>query len=352
MLLQDTLSDRAESAPAGAGLLARVHTRSRLIRRRRRVGAAGAGVAAVLLGVAGVPVVNGLLPGDGSGERFGDRAATKPVGSGDPATPAPERSDTTPSPPPPFNAVLGPPAFTMPKVPFTAPTAVIDGLVPAVPLFAGKPMIMHVPNGDRKGDPLLVLYIDPDPTTDPVQGDSTTVQVRGVSGKLVKITGQAQAETTLTWTESDGTPMMISAQNIPDDKVIGYANGLKRTESTVIAPFSFKELPQGLEVDNVSASDMVFKMPGQPSGGGFQYKLGFFLNADGGQDAASWPLKVGGRKAMVAPQEDGGKMLMISQPNGYVLSVQVPVNLKISDADLFRMAEGVTINGGARAGRG
>ena len=44
MLLRDTLSDRAEAAPTGAGLLARVHTRSRLIRRRRRVGAVGQGV--------------------------------------------------------------------------------------------------------------------------------------------------------------------------------------------------------------------------------------------------------------------------------------------------------------------
>ena len=50
-------------------------------------------------------------------------------------------------------------------------------------------------------------------------------------------------------------------------------------------------------------------------------------------DAASWPLNLDGRKAQVVPQDDGGRILMVAQPNGYVLAVQVPVNLKISDAD-------------------
>jgi hypothetical protein len=352
MLLRDTLSDRAETAPEGVGLLTRVHTRSRLIRRRRRVGVAGAGVAAVLLGVAGVPVATGLLPGDGGGpgENAGGPVATRPAGS---EAPEPSHSDGTPSPPPATTAVLGSPTFTLPKVPFTAPTGVIDGLAPAMPMFDGKPMIMHSPDGDSNGKPLLSLYIGGNVDDFVTRGQDTTVQVRGVAGKLGKPTDQAHPGTILTWTEPDGTPMVIVAGNIPDEKVIAYANGLKRTDSTVTAPFSFKYLPQGVELDTVNGSDMVFRMPGQASStGDFMYKLAFILNADGGQDAASWPLTVGGRKAQIAPQEDGGKMLMVAQPNGYVLAVQVPVNLKISDADLFRMAEGVTVNPGAKGGRG
>jgi hypothetical protein len=120
----------------------------------------------------------------------------------------------------------------------------------------------------------------------------------------------------------------------------------------VEAPFSFTLLPQGMELDNVGPSDMVFKVPGQASSADFVGKLGFFLNADGGQDAASWPLQVGGRKARFSPQDDGGRLLMVSQPNGYVLQVQVPANLLISDGDIERMAAGVTVGTGAKAGRG
>ncbi|GAA0910554.1 hypothetical protein GCM10009558_098710 [Virgisporangium aurantiacum] len=249
--------------------------------------------------------------------------------------------------------MLGPPTFTVPKVPFTAPTGVIDGLAPAAPLFDGKPMIMHSPDGDSNGKPMLTLYIGSDPGDFVTAGQDATVQVRGVSGKLGKPTDRAHPGTILTWTEPDGTSMVIVAGNIPDEKVIAYANGLTRVESTVTAPFSFKELPQGVELDTVNASDMIFRLPGQASSpGDFQYKLGFILNADGGGESASWPLTIDGRKAQLVPQDDGGTMLMIAQPNGYVLAIQVPVNLKISDADLFRMAEGVTVNPGAKGSRG
>jgi hypothetical protein len=340
MLLRDTLSDHAESAPTGAGLLTRVHTRSRLIRRRRRVGTAGAGVAAVLLGVAGVPA--------------GGPVATKPAGSDTtPPSPEPSRPDGTRTPPPPTTAVLGPPTFTVPKVPFTAPTGVIDGLSPALYTFDGKPMISHGPDGNGDGKPLLMLYIGQDPANFVTAGQDTTVPVRGVSGKLGKPTDKTHPGAILTWTEPDGTSMVIVSGNIPDEKVIAYANGLRRVESTVTAPFSFKKLPQGVELDTVTASDMIFRMPGQASSpGDFQYKLGFLLNADGGGDSASWPLNIDGRKAQLVPQDDGGTMLMIAQPNGYVLAIQVPVNLKISEVDLFTMAKGVTVNQSARGGRG
>ena len=352
MLLRDTLSDRAETAPAGAGLLTRVHTRSRLIRRRRRVGTAGAGVAAVLLGVAGVPVVTGLLPGDGPGERAGSPVATKPVGTDTaPPSPEPSRPDGTQTPPPPTTAVLGPPTFTVPKVPFTAPTGVIDGS--PMYIFDGKPIISHGPEGNSDDLPWLMLYIGSDPTNFVTRGQDTTVQVRGVSGKLGKPTDQSHPGAILTWAEPDGTSMVIVARNTPDEKVIAYANGLTRVDSTVNAPFSFKKLPQGVELDTVSAGDMVFRLPGQASSpGNFQYKLGFLLNADGGGESASWPLTIDGRKAQLVPQVDGGTMLMIAQPNGYVLAIQVPVNLRISEADLFTMAKGVTVNPGARGGRG
>jgi hypothetical protein len=356
MLLRDTLTDRAEAAPNGSGLLTRVHTRSRLLRRRRRVGAAGAGIAAVLLGVAGVPVVTGLLPDGGGGEGVGGPAATKPAGTPDSTTgraqEAPPSGAPTSPPPAPFTAVLGPPDLTLPAVPFTPPTGVVEGLAPPVAQYNGKPMIMHSHTGESDGKPLLILFIDATPDGF-AQGTATPVTVRGVSGTLTRPVDRAHPGTILSWTEPDGTRMVISAGNIPDDKVIAYANGLVRKALPVLTPFSFTLLPKGLTLDNVSSADMFFKMPGQASSEDFTYKLGFSLNADGGGEAVDWKLKVGGRRATMSLQDDGGgRILMILQASGYVLAVQVPANLTISDEDLFRMAEGVTVNASARPGRG
>lgn len=346
MLVRDTLSDHAEAAPNGAGLLARVHTRSRLIRRRRRVGAAGAGVTAVLLGVAGVPVVSGLLPGDGGGgESVGAPTANTSTSTSTRA------SASAPASAPAFTAVLGPPRITLPVVPFTPPTGVVDGLAPGVAMFDGRPMIMHSPEGDSDGKPMLMLYIGGAPESG-VEGTSAPVKVRGVDGQLFKPADRAHPGTQLTWTEPDGTTMLITAANITDEQVIAYANGLRKADLPVVAPFSFTLLPQGMTVDNVGPGDMMFTVPGQASTADFVGKLGFLLNADGGQDAASWPLLVGGRRAQFSPQDDGSRVLMVSQPNGYVLQVQVPANLTISDDDIKRMAAGVTVNAGAKAGRG
>ncbi len=348
MLLRDTLTDRADTAPNGAGLLTRVHTRSRLIRRRRRVGAAGAGVAAVLLGVAAVPVAQGLLPGAGGApENFGGPAATRPVG-----TPEPSVSGAPAGPPAAVTAVLGAPDFTVPKVPFTAPTGVIEGLAPAVGLYSGHAMIMHSATGDdADSKPFLMLYIDATMSTEGIPGQQSAVRVRGVDGTVFTPTDQGPGPYVF-WTETDGTPMYIVGRNIPVEKLVAYANGLTRGDTPVPVPFAFTLLPKGLELDNVDAGGMVFKVAGQPSSADFTYKLGFLLNADGGGDTSSWPLRVGGRKAQWSPQDDGSRMLMISQPNGHVLSIQVPVNIKISDDDVLRVAAGVTVNGSAKAGRG
>jgi hypothetical protein len=351
MLVRDTLTDRADAAPNGAGLLARVHTRSRLFRRRRRVGAAGAGVAAVLLGVAGVPVVSGLLPGDGGGvpESVGGPAASLPSGSKSFGTD--RASDAPTSPPPAFTVVLGPPRITLPTVPFTPPTGVVDGLAPAVAMFDGRPMIMHSPEGGSDGKPMLMLYIGATSEAG-LEGTTVPVKIRGVDGTLLKPTSRSHPGVQLTWTEPDGTAMLITAGNITDDQVVAYANGLRKADLPVLAPFSFTLLPEGMELDNVGPSDMLFKVPGQPSSADFGGKLGFLLNAEGGQDAASWPLLVGGRRAQFSPQDDGGRVLQVSQPNGYVLQIQVPANLTISDDDIKRMAAGVTVNSGAKGGRG
>jgi hypothetical protein len=215
---------------------------------------------------------------------------------------------------------------------------------------------MHSPEGDANGKPILTLYINATSgNADGVPGEKTPVQVRGVAGTVFTPTDRAHPGLELSWTEPDGTPMYITAANIPQERVVAYANGLTKADLPIAVPFSFTLLPQGLELDNVGPSNMVFKVPGQPSSADFMYKLGFFLNADGGDDAASWPLTVGPNKAQFAPQDDNSRVLQVyvlSEPTSYVIQIQVPENIKLADDDLIRMAAGITVNPSAKAGRG
>jgi hypothetical protein len=96
---------------------------------------------------------------------------------------------------------------------------------------------------------------------------------------------------------------------------------------------------------------MVFRLPGQQAGGSWVDRLAILLNADGGDGAQNWPLRVGDRPAQIVAQ-DGGRSLMVLQESGNILVIQVPPNLQISDEDLLRMAAGIRVTAKAQAGRG
>jgi hypothetical protein len=357
MLLQDTLRDHAQAAPTGAGLLTRVHTRSRLIRRRRRVGAAGAGVAAVLLGAAGAPAVLDLSgPGGGGGAGPAAPAPGAPTVQAPSktfaGTPDPSRSDAAPKPQPTVEVRLVTAKVTVPAFPFTPPTGVIPGLGPGRAMFDGSPHLYHPPSGENA--PQLSMYVSarferlpPEPST-----IVESVQVRGTTGELRTITeGGTPIQRLLSFTLPDGTWMSVTTSNVTVEQLIAYLDGLTPGPVPVEAPFTFTVLPGGLDVDNVSPSDMVFRIPGQQPGGGFEGKLAVMLNADGNDDSASWPLTVKGQPAKIQPQ-DGGRSLYILQPSGSAVVVQVPANIVMNDADLLKLGAGITVTSAAQSARG
>jgi len=354
MLVRDTLRDRAEVAPTATGLLTRVRTRSRLIRRRRRVGVAGAGAAAVVLAAAAVPAavnVTGRGTG-GPGGGFGGPAASGP------ATPsaAPDRSTPSGAPPvsvAPLPARLAAPEYRLPTFPYTPGSAAGLGKVQA--WVDGEVFLMHAAEGS--GAPSVQVYTRAaEPTFDQtpdqgVQVDSATTPVRGVMGTLRTESMTGFVIRSLYWREPSGVWIWVRANDMEPAAMVAYAEGLRPGPMQVQAPMTFDLLPQGLVLDNVGPSDMVFRMPGQPTGGSWENKLGFVLNADGGDDAASWPLRVNGQPAKIHLQ-DQERSAWVLQKNGTILVIQVPQALVISDEDLLRLAAGVHVNATAQAGRG
>jgi hypothetical protein len=354
MLLRDTLRDRAEVAPTGTGLLTRVHTRSRLIRRRRRVGVAGAGAAAVVLAAAAVPAAVAVIgrDADAPGGGFGGPAASGPAASAPVSERAPSAAPTVSVAPVP--ARLAAPEYRLPVFPFTPGSAA--GLGKAQAWVDGEVFLMHSPATDSPGSPSLQVYTGAaEPTFDqtPAQGvqvESGPMRVRGVMGTLRTESMTGFVVRSLYWRES-GAWIWVRANDMEPAAIVAYAEGLRPGSVQVQAPMTFDLLPQGLVLDNVGPSDMVFRLPGQPTGGSWENKLGFVLNADGGDDAASWPLRVNGQPAKIHLQ-DQERSAWVLLKNGTILVIQVPQALVISDEDLLRLAAGVHVSATAQAGRG
>jgi hypothetical protein len=358
MLLRDTLRDRAEVAPAATSLLTRVRTRSRLLRRRRRAGVAGAGAAAVVLAAATVPVAvewagrDGGAPSGFGGPATSGSATREPVQSG-PASGGPAPSRPTPPSVAPLVATLGPPQYTLPAFPFTP--GPMPGLTKPVAGLDGDVYLMHSP--DSPDAPSVQVFtgatgprfVEGEPG---LQAESTPIEVRGVTGTLrTESAGPDFVSRTLYWREASGAWIWVRATNMTPTAMLAYANSLQPGPVQIRAPFTFDLLPQGLALDNVGPSDMVFRQPGQPAGGTWESKLGFLLNADGGGDAASWPLRARGQPAKIHVQ-DQERSAWVLQPNGTILVIQVPQWLVISDDDLLRLAAGVHVATSAQAGRG
>jgi hypothetical protein len=351
MLLRDTLRDRAEVAPAATGLLTHIHTRSRLMRRRRRAGVAGAGAAAVVLAAATVPAAVEWRGRDGGGPTgFGGPSASGPATSGPASGPRPSASSSPSTPQ--LVATLGPPQYTLPAFPFI-PLATA-GLGPARAGLDGDVYLMHSADSPEAVSLQVFTGASEPRFPEPEQGVQVSTEptrVRGVAGTLRVETIDSFVDRTLYWREPSGTWVRIRANRMEPAAMVAYAEALRPGSVKVRAPFTFDVLPQGLILDNVGPSDMVFRVAGQPAGGSWENKLAFLLNADGGGDSASWPLRVGGQPAKIHMQ-DQERSASVLQRNGTILVIQVPQALVISDDELLRLAAGVHVAATAQAGRG
>jgi hypothetical protein len=217
----------------------------------------------------------------------------------------------------------------------------------------GQGVFLSHQSGDEQ--PTLDVHIGVDPLRDEKEQDGLSVQdtpvrVRGVDGNMRTVTKESYTTRTLSWQDAHG-PMWIRADRVEADLMVAYADALRPGTVEVAVPFTFTLLPKGLELDSVGPTDMVFRLPGQTPGGSWGDRLAILLNADGGDGAQDWPLRVSGRPAQIVAQDDG-RSLMVLQESGNILVVQVPANLEISDADLLRMAEGIRVTANAQAGRG
>jgi hypothetical protein len=157
--------------------------------------------------------------------------------------------------------------------------------------------------------------------------------------------------TILYWPERPDAWITVRGTNVDPPALRQYAEGLRAGSVAVAVPFTFEVVPQGMVLDQVAPSVMVFRAPGVPAGGSFEGKFAVFYNTDVSGDPADWPLRVGGRPASVIEQ-DGGRSLQVNLGQGRNLVFQVPPNVVISEADLNRIAAGTRVTAGASPGHG
>lgn len=354
MLLRDTLRDHAETAPGTNGLLTRVRSRSRLVRRRRRLGVAGAGVTAVVLAAGAGPLVINFA-GPGGGYAGPGQPSAAPAGSAGTATgePVPAPSDA-PTRYPTFQVVLGPPTFAAAFFPLVPPTGVVPGLGPAQATLDGEDVQLRHLSKKNDGPSIEVRLSNRPPTFESPPGIAVTVEsarIRGRIGTSHTETIQGVVTRILIWEEPSAGWVTVRAVHVETGALTRYVEGLMPGQIDVRQPFTFGLAPVGMVVDQIEPSVMTFRPPGVPAGGSFAGKLAVFYNADASGDPATWPLRVGGQPASITAQDDG-RSLQVSLGAGEILVVQVPANVEISDADLSRFAAGTTVTAAAQLGRG
>lgn len=325
-LLRDTLHDRADEAPSAAGLTGRVQVRSRRLRKRRLVAAAGvAAVFVVVAAVSGQAVVRGIPDGPAGRPGHPSRTPSAPP-SGRPVPPEPS----------PVPVILAPPGYTLADFPFTPSSWAVQRFGPGQARFEDGEVTMRHAQGAPGAGSIVVFATTRSPEPRPAPGgpiERESVTVRGVAG--TRYTDAGAGLVYLAWPEPAGRWIVVTGDHVPTADVQRYAEELVATPVPVPVPFEFAWLPHDAEPSRVTPSAMEFRV----SHGTLEVSL---LPGAAAPDRVSWTHRVGGRPAMLGRYAVGHVSLMIAIDADRVLLVEGRV-LDIGDADLVRLAEGIRI---------
>ncbi|BCY09616.1 hypothetical protein [Actinoplanes sp. L3-i22] len=344
-ILAETMHDAAGQAPAGVGLLADVHGRSRRYR-RRRVATLTAVAAAVAVVAAAVPILTVLT---GRPQHTTPPAASAPVVPLTPTSAAPSPAASARSRPSSqvtsssAKSAAGTGTVTLtagwkaPTFPYTLPAT--DGMsAPVGSMSGGNPVAFFEATELQHHADVTITVSARKPTFGTAAGE-TARQVRGHAGTLRTVDATPAKQLTLYWKESSSRWIQLATDDTyTPDQVVALADAMTGGAVAVPPPFDLDLSPAATVTDEVSASRMVFRSPAAAPGAG-----GFATVLRKRQQLSGVNRKVGGRDAVLT-RRTGEVTLAVDVPDwDATLQITVGGGLTISDADLLRYAAGVHV---------
>ncbi|MER7167671.1 hypothetical protein ABT336_16580 [Micromonospora sp. NPDC000207] len=311
-LLAETMHRAVDSAPSEAGLLHTVHDRAHRYRRRRIVTRLSAVALVVAVGVPAAAVI-----------------ATRP----DPAVVPPSSPATATA----DRRVTLVDGWTAPTFPYTLPAK--DGMTaPIASVDGGKPIAFFEATELRHHADVTVTVSGSRPTFT-TSATEQPMRVRGKTGTFRTVDVSPAKQLTLYWRESSTRWIQLATDDTyTPEQVVSLADSLSPASIRVLPPFDLDRSPAGLVADSVTASRMTFRTPSSAPG-----RAGFRTVLREQRQLTGVNRKVNGDDAVLTRRADRVTLAVDVTYWEATLEVTVDDGLTISDSDLLRYAEGVTI---------
>jgi hypothetical protein len=349
--LRDALRQFAGDAPPGASMLTTVTTESARRGRRARLATFASGAAALIAIGAAVPfALRGTAPDP-------DQAA--------PAAPATTRSTAAPSP-----SYSSAPTILVPSTvpttvvfPFTPPATDAGYGTPMVMLDAGRPTIVQ---SLTTGVSITLKAYDQQPPSPTSKATNTKTLVKGQTATVYEWSWSDDNPTdpdtgtrlSLIWHPAASGPWL----RLDTDPDVGlplltkYAESVEPGGLKAQAPFTFRLMPGGWTVDNITPSVVTFAPPGVGPNSSFVDKIAVQLDESPGveqkiQGPETVAVRVGDRQAWLTTTQEA-QFLQIPVEGGHSLLLQIDSKAALPQELLLRFAETIRVTAGAQVSQG
>ncbi|WP_433056425.1 hypothetical protein [Dactylosporangium sp. CS-033363] len=341
--LRDALREFAGAAPPGGSMLSTVTTESARRGRRTRMATRAVGIAALVAIGAGLPYA---LRGGGG--------------------------DLSPMPAaPPFVASSAAVADQPDLVPSTVPASVTFPFTAAAGKGYGEPMVMLAAARPtllqtlKTGEGLSVTLYGERPAPPTSKARATDAKIGGLPATAYQWSWSdddaANPDTgtraSLVWQPSGSSWLRLDADaGVPLERLTEYAASLRPGLQKAPAPFTFKVMPAGWTVDNISGAVVTFAPPGVGPDQSFVDKIAVQLDETPGLEPKlagpeTEPVLVGGRKSWLTTTADG-QDLQIPAEDGRSVLLQIGAKAVLPPDVLLLFAAGIVVNPSAQVSHG
>ncbi|HEU0241260.1 MAG TPA: hypothetical protein VFR11_18655 [Micromonosporaceae bacterium] len=343
--VRDSLHAHAQEAPDGAGTLDAVRTRSHRLRVRHRAGVAGIAAAVAVAVAVGTPYV--LTAARHTGHALNPAAQGATTTTPTITATSPPAATNAPVPDRASRVALGAPAFTPVAFPMN-PTFTPAGLPkPTEGKTVGQVRLVYSSANSNK-----FLMASVNDTTVPVDASGATHKSTTVSGHPATIyTGNIDGQpggVLIEW-KLHGKWVAVQAHGLTSSQVKQYANGLvERPHRPGALTFKLALAPHGYQVAfqefdaEPTGTETVFLLsaPDQLGDQSTDDAVGLNIRPSLEKEATGTAITVGGYPAKI--NEDAGQVTVYVLRPDFVYAVHEPVNGPLSNADLIRVAAGVS----------